>query len=384
MSYLHYDIIQKQSSKGNGVACGDHIDYFRTDEGLHLVLTDGLGSGIKANISARMCSQRIISLMQNGASMREAFSSMADNMNKIWGKGHPFAVFSIARILNNGETTVLSYEIPPPVVISKYSAVVVSDEVYTIGKAIIHESYCTLKEGEGLMMVSDGITQAGLGCGLVNGWEIEGVARFITNKIMTTELSVPDMAEEVHNHARRLWKDTKGDDCSVAIAHVRKGISINVFSGPPSNKELDPEVVSDFMAQEGIKVACGGTTSQVLARELNRRLEMLSDKQNALSPPKYKIKGINLVTEGIVTLNQVYNILGDDTSDLADESSVYELNSLLNMADRISFTIGHAENLGSGELQFKQQGILKRKTIIPLIIEKLRKSGKLVILNEIG
>lgn len=379
MTYLHYDIIQKQSSKISGSACGDHIDYFRTDEGLHMVLSDGLGSGIKANISARMCSQRIISLMQNGASMREAFNSMANNMNKIWGKGHPFAVFSIARILNNGEASVLSYEIPPPIVISKYSAVVISDEVYTIGKAIVYESYCTLKQGEGLMMVSDGITQAGLGCGLVNGWEIEGVAKFITNRIMTTELSVPEMAEAVHNYARRLWKDAKGDDCSVALAHVRKGISINIISGPPSDKELDPEIIQEFMAQEGIKIACGGTTSQVLARELGRRVEMLSDTQNALSPPKYKIKGINLVTEGIVTLNQVYNILGEDTSELADQSSVYELNSLLNMADKVTFTIGHAENLGSGELQFRQQGILKRKTIIPLIIEKLRKAGKLVV-----
>ena len=383
MTYLHYDIIQKQSSKGNGIACGDHIEYYRTDDGLFMVLSDGLGSGIKANISAIMCSQRIISLIKNGASLREAFNSMAKHMNNIWGKGHPFSVFSITRILNNGEASVLSYEIPPPIVISKYSAVVVSDEVYTIGKAIVHESYCTLKQGEGLMVVSDGITQAGLGCGLANGWEIKGVSRFITNKIMTTEMTVPEMVDKVHNHARRLWKDTKGDDCSVALAHVRKGISINIISGPPSDKNMDPKVIQDFMAQEGIKVACGGTTSQVLARELNRRLEMLSDTQNSLSPPKYKIKGVNLVTEGIVTLNQAYNILGEDTYELAEESSVYELNSMLNIADKVTFTIGHAENIGSGELQFRQQGILNRETIIPLIIDKLRKSGKLVVLKDI-
>lgn len=383
MAYLHYDIIQKQSSKVNGNPCGDHIDYFRTDKGLHMVLCDGLGSGIKANISARMCSQRIISLMQNGASMRQAFNSVANNMNNIWGKGHPFAVFSIAQILNNGKASVLSYEIPPPIVISKYSAVAVSDEIYTMEKALVHESYFSLKQGEGLMIVSDGITQAGLGCGMANGWEIEGVARYITNKIMTTELTVPEMAEEVHNNARKLWKDTNGDDCSVALAHVRKGISINIISGPPGNKNSDSEVIGNFMHLEGIKVACGGTTSQILARELNHKLEIHSDTRTAISPPKYKIKDIDLVTEGIVTLNQVYNIMGEDTSELADESSVYELNSLLDIADKITFTIGHAENIGSGELQFRQQGILKREIIIPLIIDKLRKAGKLVVLNEI-
>jgi hypothetical protein len=88
------------------------------------------------------------------------------------------------------------------------------------------------------------------------------------------------------------------------------------------------------------------------------------------------------VTEGIVTLNQVYNLLGEDTSDFLDESSVYELNNMLYNADKVIFHIGHASNLGIGNIQFRQQGILPRKTIIPLIIEALKKSGKLVVLEE--
>lgn len=382
MSYLHYDIIQKQSSKVLGDACGDYIDYYRTNDALYIIMTDGLGSGIKANISARMCATRLKGLIINGASMREAFNSMVSSMNQVWGHGHPFSVFSIARILNNGEASILAYEIPPPILIGKYSATVITDEVYTVGKAIISESYFTLKEGEGLMMVCDGITQSGLGCGLANGWEIKGVARFLTQKIMASDMPVPEMVDQVHAQARKLWSQVKGDDCSVVMAHVRKGITVNIISGPPTDKALDDEVFKGFMAQEGIKVACGGTTAQILARELKKPLVMIDDSQNALSPPKYKIAGVSLVTEGIVTLNQVYNLLGEDTSDLMDESSVYELNHFLNMADKVNITIGHAENTGIGDIQFRQQGILNRKSIIPLVVEKLTQAGKLVVLKE--
>lgn len=382
MSYLHYDIVQKQSSKKAGDPCGDYMAYERSDDALTIVLSDGLGSGVKANIGAQMCATRILSLMRNGASMQEAFYMMANSMNELWGKGHPFAVFSIARILSNGEASVLSYEIPPPILIGSHSAVVVCDDVSTIGKAIVFKAHCTLKQNEGLMLVSDGITQAGLGAGLVNGWEIEGVARYITELIMTSETPLENMPKQVHDRARLYWRKANGDDCTVVMAQVRKGITVNLVSGPPTEKEQDANFVANFMEMEGLKVVCGGTTSKVVARELGKVLQMMEDTQHALSPPKLKIEGISLVTEGIVTLNQVYNLLGEDTSEYSDESSVYELNNMLNFADKVIFHIGHASNPGIGNIQFRQQGILPRKTIIPLIIEALKKSGKLVVLEE--
>jgi hypothetical protein len=254
--------------------------------------------------------------------------------------------------------------------------------VSTIGKAIVYESSCTLREDEGLMMVSDGITQAGLGCGLVNGWEIQGVASFITKHIMGNEIKASDFVEIIHAHARRLWRKAKGDDCSVVMAYVRRGITVNMISGPPSDDRLDKQWLDGFINSPGIKVVCGGTTSKVVARELKKTITLATEPVNLLSPPKYEISGITLVTEGIVTLNQVFNILGEDTSEFIDESPVYELNNLLNNADKVIFYIGHAYNPGIGNIQFRQQGILSRKAIIPLIIDKLRKSGKLVIVHE--
>ncbi len=379
MSYLHVDISTKQSSKIAGNPCGDVIGYERDDISTTMILSDGLGSGIKANIAANMCVGRGLELMRNGASLKHIFSSMVKTMNHAWGTDDPFAVFSIARILRNGEASILSYECPPPILINDYSGSVLKSKISTIEKAIISESHCLLKNGEGILLVSDGITQAGLGQGLVNGWEIKGVSNFITDKLLNKKAEVNDIPELVHEEARNYWGRSKGDDCSVALAKCRIGISVSILSGPPADPSKDEEFVTEFLNSEGIKIVCGGTTAKVVSRVLGKALTIKENTGNAITPPEYCIQGINCVTEGAVTLNQVYNIIDEDLSNLPNKSGVYELVDFLNIADKINFWIGSSQNKGIGHIAFKQQHILAREKITCLLIDKLRKMGKLVV-----
>ena len=359
--------------------CGDVIGFERDDVSTTLILSDGLGSGVKANIAANMCVSRGLELMRNGASLKHIFSSLVKTMNRAWGTDNPFAVFSIARILRNGETHILSYECPPPILVNYYSGSVLKSKTSTIEKAIISESHCLLKAGEGILLVSDGITQAGLGQGLVNGWEIKGVSNFVTNKLLNKRAEVGDIPELVHEEARNYWGRTKGDDCSVALAKCRVGISVNILSGPPADPENDEEFVSDFLKSEGIKIVCGGTTAKIVSKVLGKALSIKENTGNKITPPEYCIQGINCVTEGAVTLNQVYNIIDEDLSNLPNKSGVYELVDFLNMADKINFWVGNSQNQGIEHIAFKQQHILSREKITYLLIDKLRKMGKLVL-----
>lgn len=382
MSYLHTEIFDACSSKIAGDQSGDTFAVLREVDALTVILCDGLGSGIKANISATFTMNRVLGMLKTGVSMREAFYYEVTSLNKQWGKGHPFAVFSLARILNNGDVSVLSYDSPAPVLASSLSAVVMKHRIFTIGKAVIYESNGTLTEGEGLLLMSDGITQAGLGNGLVNGWEAHGVAKYITSQMMFHALKHADIPNLVHRKAREFWGKAHGDDCTAVLALCRRGITVNVMTGPPANKQHDKRFVESFNQMQGIQVVCGGSTSTMVARELKRSLEITENTINTLSPPSYKIDHITLVTEGVITLNQVYNLLGEDTDDLIDESAVYELNALLTNADRIHLWTGSATNPGGGHIQFQQQGILPRKKIVPLIADKLRSMGKLVVVYD--
>jgi hypothetical protein len=379
MSYHHIDIIERQSSKKPNAPCGDAYGVMRSEYATTVVLSDGLGSGVKANVAANLCVSRVLGLIKNGATLREAFSSMVRTMNKVWGTISPFAVFNILQVLNNGDATVLSYESPQPILIGPNNAYILSDRVYTLEKSLISEVNTKIEMGEGILLMTDGITQAGLGNGLANGWETEGVLQYIRQFIHHEDVTGQHVVEAVHRKALNLWGNNYGDDCSVLLAKSRSGIVVNILTGPPANSENDRQLVQDFHALKGIKIICGGVSAKIVAKQLGKQLKVDTHSENAITPPAYSIDGMNIVSEGIVTLNQVYNILDEDVSKHKSSSKVFQIAEFMQMADRINFFGGEAQNKDEHRIEFRQQGILHRKEIVGLISEKLQKMGKLIV-----
>lgn len=345
-----------------------------------LVLADGLGSGIKAHIAATLCASRLLMLVKSGLSAREAFEAVAQTMDKAWGKDQTFAVFTLLRMLNNGQATVLSYEMPPPILITKTYAQLLTDRVFTRNKAVIHESNCTLDKGEGLVLLSDGITQAGIGKYFPNGWEIQGIRKFIQGSLPVDAINGQELCSAIHDKARTYWPLGSGDDCSVVFALNRRGIVVNLISGPPEAKEKDEAFVNGFLGHEGIRVVAGGSTAKMVGRITNRHVDIAGMASN-ITPPAYKIDGIELVTEGMVTLNQVYHLLDEEPDNYPANSPASELAWLLKMADRVNIWMGSAGNMGEGKIEFRQQGLLPRKMILDRISDRLRVQGKLVVLH---
>jgi hypothetical protein len=379
MSYVHSDINIYQQSKIQGNPCGDVVQFYRDIHSTIVVLADGLGSGLKANISATLICTRLIELIKNGFTLREAFFAGVNTMNQAWGTDQPFAVFTIARILVTGRTTVLSYEMPPPLLFDESIANIMIDREFMQGKAVITESNFRCNKGESIVLVSDGIIQAGLGQGLPNGWGTEGLTRYINRKLSNKSYQITNISKDIVKHALKHWIKKIGDDCTAVHIKSRVGIIVNILTGPPENYEDDKKFVKDFINQRGIKIICGGTTSKIVSKELRLALEIKENSLNdSVSPASYKIDGINLVTEGIVTLNHVYNLIDEDTSKYIDESDVYEFCEFLKLADRVNFLIGHSTNKDMDSIQFRQQRILPRNKIIPLLIRWLEDKGKLV------
>ncbi|HOI31969.1 MAG TPA: hypothetical protein PLC47_04320, partial [Bacteroidales bacterium] len=282
------------------------------------------------------------------------------------------------RILNNGQSTVLSYEMPPPILLNKYLAQVLKGRIYTEDKAVILESVCTIAKGEALLLMSDGITQAGIGKHFPMGWEADGVRRFIQADLPVDRLDGDALVTDIHAQARAYWPAGKGDDCTVLAAVNRRGIIVNWFSGPPVNRNDDKKMVKDFLKSKGIHVVSGGTSSKIVAREKNTFVNVKKDL-NPITPPAYEIDGIELVTEGLVTLNQVFHLLDEDPDEYPDSSPVSALAWQLRMADRVNIWEGKAENPGEGLIAFRQQGLMPRSKVLHSICEKLLKMGKLVV-----
>ncbi len=378
---LHIDITCYQSNKGSNISCGDVVSFERNQSGTIIILCDGIGSGYKAHIAAKMCVARINGLLQRGFTFRKSFSNVIKTMNEWKSPDKPYCAFSMARIRNDGEVTILSYEAPGAILVSS-SVVELPQRTIVIDGIIAKESTCFLVPSEGLVLLSDGITQSGMGRQLPMGWTGEMIAKYIT-ELIRDKVARDNIARAIHDEALRLSSNVRQDDNTVIYASCRTGNSVNIFTGPPVNRSKDYSIVNKFLNMAGPKIVCGATTAAIVARESKRQISIENDSSSMLAPPRYYIEGIDLVTEGAVTLNQLYNIIDINPSELEEDSGVNDLHGLLTQADKINFILGSGLNPASKDISFCQKGILTRDKIIPLLADKLREKGKLVLINEV-
>ncbi len=378
--YLHVEIASAQSAKRAGDPCGDFFRHERSPLATTIVCADGIGSGVKANVAAVMCASRLFELLGRDFSLRDAFAAVARTMTSAMGSDLPFVAFTVARIHADGRTTILSYEAPPPIFVGKRRAQVLTQRILNLGHAVVGEAQCHLEPGEGLFICSDGITQAGLGSGLPTGWEAEGVCRY-ANELLADGVTIPRLARHVHDKARQLWGPRAGDDCTAVVATCRPGRTVNIMTGPPAQRTDDRAVLARFLQGDGAKVVCGATTAKLVGEALGE-LVQVQHGTSMIAPPAYRLPGLDLVTEGAVTLNQAFNILDEDPEEYGEYSGVTQLCDMLRDADRVNIFLGKARNPASADISFRQQGILPRTTVVPLLADKLRQQGKLVVVEE--
>ncbi|MBI9072529.1 MAG: SpoIIE family protein phosphatase [Melioribacteraceae bacterium] len=377
MEYIHIEIEAITSPKINGQLCGDVYEVIRNKEGTTIIFADGIKSGVKANLAATMYVSHLKELLQQGQSLRESVLRTTDIIERSKTKDNLYTAFIIARILNNGNTTIISYEMPPPIIFSNNKA-----SILKMGKNnsdLIMETHCNLSEKEAFLFVSDGISEAGMGSKNTNGWGVYGMSEFLNYKL-SGKIKYKDIPKTIYSRALEINDNIKKDDMSIVLAKARKGTIVNVFSGPPSNPKLDYDKVSEFVESDGIKIICGATTAKIVASYLNKKL-FVEENYDPLIPPAYEVEGIDLVTEGTVTLNQVYNLLDEDITRISKRNVVGDFVSLLSAADKINFFIGTTANPANDNIEFVQQGLLKRTRIIPLIADKLKKESKTVIIK---
>ncbi len=382
MGYLHVEIEAQQVAKRPESPCGDVLAVDRSNTATMVFLSDGKGSGVRANIAATMCISRLKELIARGFSLREAVSSVVKTMIAAIEKDLPYAVFTVARIQSDGYATILSYDMPEIIFVTNKYATILDRREYLDNGAMIGESNCYMNPNEGLILMSDGVTQAGMGITYPEGWGIENVNKFINN-LINKKVGIREIPLALYRHAYEATGMRNGDDISSVLALTRLGVVANVLAGPPQRVEKTHEVASHFVNMKGIKIVCGATTSKIVADELGKNVMMDDEDFDGLTPPKSSIEGIDLVTEGLVTLNQLYNVLDEDRIEMKDDNPVTQLYDYLMLADRVNFFVGTAYNPANESISYKQRGLIPRKKIVALIAAKLRELGKMIVVTEV-
>ncbi|MEL4105263.1 SpoIIE family protein phosphatase [Oscillospiraceae bacterium WX1] len=367
-----------QSVKTGKIICGDAYLCRRSLDTTDFVLCDGIGSGVYANIAAVSCASRLLELFKSGVTFRHACEMVADSMHKARSESIPFSAFSAVRILHDGQFTVFTYEAPDPIYIMDGTAFVLKMHYYAAGDEQIGEASGTLAVGDTLILCSDGVTQAGLGHGYTFGIGSEGIADFI-NRQLARGADPASLPRRLVDMTAEISKDKFEDDTTAAFLNCRDAFEITMLSGPPSIKSKDRLFVERFMQSAGPRIVCGSTTAEILSRELKRDLLLKSAGTALGSPPEYQMDGVDMITEGAVILNQIYNILGEDPDCFSCASPVERLCAMMLKADVITFIVGRSVNSAHTELVFKQLGIRPRDAAIRLISKRLTEMGKLIV-----
>lgn len=289
--------------------CGDHVELVQQADGsVVLVLADGLGSGVKANILSTLTSTIISTMLTEGAAMEQAVETIVSTLPICSVRKLAYSTFSVLQIKDTGEAYLAEFDNPACIFIrnGELMELEMTDKEYA-GKTV-YESRFTVFPGDVLALISDGVVYAGVGSILNFGWTWESVAEWLRKESLK-EKSAPRLAAALSQAVKELYMDKPGDDSTVMVARISPRQVVNMFAGPPKNKDDDPKMVRDFMTSSGKKLICGGSSANIVARVLNRSIETSLDYVDPLIPPIATIQGIDLVTEGVLTLSRTVEIL---------------------------------------------------------------------------
>lgn len=382
------DMAYKSLNKYGEELCGDKVELVQTGCSKIMILADGMGSGIRANILATLTSKILGTLFTNDLKVDEAVSTIAKTLPVSSVNGVAYSTFSILQIFNNKDAYLVEFDNPGCIFIRNHQIQKIPFSERVIEGKNIREYRFKVEVNDAFVLMSDGCIYCGTGDIMNYGWDWNSISAYAL-KVYSQTNTAQHMAAMLSKACEDLYLQEPSDDTTLAVARVIEEKVVSIFTGPPTNKSDDWKIVRDFMKEPGIKIVCGGITSQIAARELKEELVMSVGELDPEIPPTSSIKGIDLVTEGVITLNKVIEILTkyseDDVSfevfdELAKNNGAAKIaNYLIDNCTKVNLYVGKAvnENYSSKNLPFN---ITARKNIIHALEDSLKALNKNVSL----
>lgn len=339
------DIGTSQLKKDGEELCGDSIEVVHTGTDHIVVVSDGLGSGIKANILSRLTAKTAGTMLKMGGQIDDVIETLAQTLPICKVRKLAYSTFTILQITQNGQVYLMEYENPPSFIGKSNHIINMERNERIIGGKVIRECFFNVSENNWLVIATDGILHAGTGRTMNMAWDRNRMGIYLA-ATYSPAMNASDWAKEITRLCNNIYGEKPGDDASVAVIKVRRPQHAMILIGPPRNLEDDVTVVDKLMRSNGIKVVCGGTTGEIVARVLGRELTVDLSSRNDRVPPTGIIPSIDLVTEGAVTLVDALEYLKKKSGprDLRVRDGASRLASILLVADSVHFIVGTAAN----------------------------------------
>ncbi len=352
MNNLCTDIGYKSVNHYGEQLCGDHVDIVEQGENSTvIVLADGLGSGVKASILSTLTSKIISTMMAEGLPLEDCVATIAATLPVCSERGVAYSTFTIIHLIENETAELIQYDNPLIILLRDGVNYNYPKTEMNIGGKKICRSSIKLQEDDIFITMSDGCPHAGIGIAYNFGWKQEDIISYMetaciggyTAKILSTMLV---------DECFKLYGGRPGDDATACVVKVRRREPMNILFGPPFNRDDCDRMMSLFFSKEGKHIICGGTTSTIAAKYLHKPLRASLNFEKSDVPPIAEIEGVDLVTEGVITVNKVLECARDYLKDNANykewsfkrDGASLICRLLFEEATDINFYVGRAVN----------------------------------------
>jgi len=381
---LYFEWGIRQLFKRGEELCGDSIVVSRHADSVTLALSDGLGSGVKANILATLTTRIAMQMLENDLPLGEVVQTLTetlpvDNVRKL-----AYSTFAIAQFFRHGTARVVEFDSPSAIQLRGRQTQPVVYEDRVIDGKTIHESVLDLQPGDWVIFVSDGVLNAGIGGMYPLGWGWDQAAHFMEGQAHPN-LTAEDLAEKIAQAVSDLYAGAPGDDVSIVVFKCRHKLMATILTGPPKDRSADDEVVRSFLSRGGKLAVCGGTTAKIVARHLGQSLDVDLSTMTSSVPPMARLEGVDLVSEGILTLTQVSSLLQSGANKKSVRFQTDGAANLLRLVldvDHVIFIVGQAINPAHQNPEFPHQLDI-RKSVVREISEGLRSRGKEITIETV-
>lgn len=363
--------------------CGDHVDVIEQEDGSTVVvLADGLGSGVKASILSTLTSKIISTMIAEGLTLEDCVQTIAATLPVCSVRGVAYSTFTIMRIVNSEEAELFQYDNPLVILLR-------DGEVYDYPKTElmmegkkIYQSRIRLQEDDIFVMMSDGCPHAGIGISYNFGWKVEDIAEFMQT-FYSVGYTAKTLSTILIDEVNRLYGEKPGDDATACVVRIRRREPMNLLFGPPSNRDDCDKMMSLFFSKEGKHIICGGTTSTIAAKYLGKPLRPKLEFIDKDVPPIAELEGVDLVTEGVITINKVLSYAKDYLQDnesyshwsVKKDGASLICRLLFEEATDINFYVGRAVNPAHQNPDLPINFNIKMQLVTELS-DCLRKMGK--------
>ena len=389
MSEFCTDVGWVSLNKSGEQLCGDHVEILNPDpDNTIVVLADGLGSGVKASILSTLTAKLLSTMIAGGLPVEDCVSAMASTLPVCKERQIAYSTFSIVHITGNAEAELIQYDAPAIVILRDGKHIDYPRRTTEIEGKAVHFAQLRLQEGDTLVLFSDGVEYAGPDQTLNYGWKYDDIVTFLEGNF-DPGLTAKTLSTILTSACDDLYAHKPSDDTTACTVKIRRRKQVNLLIGPPEHYDDNYKMMALFFSKAGKHIVCGGTTAKIAASYLGKKIVAVPESASDPDvPPISKIEGVDLTTEGLVTISRVlkyaHNYLEDNseytTWAYQDDGASQIARLLFDEATDIHFFVGKAVNAANSEHRLGSNYCVRLR-IIEELRDCLEKAGKRVTVN---